>query len=79
MKIQVLGSSCPTCKSLHKAVVNVAEKLDSNLEVEYSDDITEIVKLGAMSNPVFVIDGEVVVSGRVPSDGEIEKAISERF
>lgn len=79
MKIQVLGSGCPTCKTLHKNVQEVVTKLGMNTEVEYSTDIAEIIKLGAMSSPVFAIDGQIVAAGKAPSDKEIEKIISEKL
>ena len=78
MKIQVLGSGCPTCKTLHKAVEEVVKKLNLDTEVEYSTDIAEIVELGAMSSPVFAIDSEVIASGKVPSSEEIEEAIMKK-
>lgn len=78
MKIQVLGSGCPTCKTLHKNVQDVVAKLGMNIEVEYSTDIAEIVKFGAMGSPVFVIDGEVMVAGKAPNKEEIEKMIKEK-
>ena len=75
MKIQVLGSGCATCKNLHKAVEEVVKKLNLDIEVEYSTDITKIVELGVMSSPVFAIDGKLIVSGKVPTSEEIEKSI----
>ncbi len=77
MKIQVLGSGCVTCKNLHKAVEEVVKKLNLDTKVEYSTDIAEIVKLGAMSSPVLAIDGKVMAAGKVPSNDEIEKMIKE--
>ena len=75
MKIQVLGSGCATCSNLHKAVEEVVKKLNLDTEVEYSTDITKIVELGAMSSPVFAIDGRLITSGKVPTTKEIEQAI----
>jgi len=75
MKIQVLGSGCATCKSLYKGVEETVKKLNLNIEVEYSTDIAEIVKLGAMSSPVLAIDGKIITSGKVPSNDDIEKMI----
>lgn len=77
MKIQVLGSGCPKCQTLHKNVQDVVGKLGLNTEVEYSTDIAEIVRLGAMSSPVFAIDGVVMAAGKVPANDEIEKMIIE--
>ena len=47
--------------------------------VEYSTDIAEIVELGAMSSPVLAINNEVVVSGKVPTEKEIETYILEKI
>ncbi len=79
MKIKVLGSGCVTCKNLYQAVQSVVEKNNFEVDVEYSTDIAEIVELGAMSSPVFAIDGELITSGKVPTSEEIEKAISEKM
>jgi small redox-active disulfide protein 2 len=75
MKIQVLGSACATCKNLHKTVEGVVEKLNLDTQVEYSTDIVKIVELGALSSPVFAIDGKLITSGKVPTSEEIEQAI----
>jgi len=75
MKIQVLGSGCATCKTLHTTVQEVAKRLEVKSSVEYSTDITEIAKLGAMSSPVFAIDGKIISVGKVPSVQEIETAL----
>jgi len=75
MRIQVLGSGCATCKNLYKAVKEVVKKLNLDIEVEYSTDIAKIVELGAMSSPVFAIDGKLITLGKVPSNEEIEKAL----
>lgn len=78
MKIQVLGSGCPTCKNLHQMVEEAVKNLNLDLEVEYSTDISRIVELGAMSSPVMAIDDEVIFSGKTPTSEEIEEAISEK-
>ncbi|MBD3300428.1 MAG: thioredoxin family protein [Candidatus Moranbacteria bacterium] len=75
MKIQVLGSGCPTCENLHKSVEEVVKDLNLDLEVEYSTDIAKIVELGAMSGPVFAIDGQTITCGKVPCAQKIKKAI----
>ena len=79
INIQVLGSGCPTCKTLYDKVLEVAKKINSTLEVEYITDITKIVELGAMSSPVFAIDGEVITAGKMPNEQEIKDAILEKL
>ena len=79
MKIQVLGSGCPSCKSLYQQVSNITKLLDSNLEVEYSTDIIKIAELGAMSSPVLAIDNEIIFAGKIPGEEKIKEAISEKL
>lgn len=76
MKIQVLGSGCPTCKNLFELTSKAVEELKIDAEVEYITDSQKIVELGVMSSPVLAIDGKAVISGSVPSIEKIKEAIS---
>ena len=77
MRIQVLGSGCPTCKKLHKNTTEAVNNLQIEAEVEYISDIQKIIEMGVMSSPVLAINGKSIVSGRVPSAREVEKIISQ--
>lgn len=70
MKIQVLGSGCPTCKALYELTQKAVAELGLKEEVEYIIDITKIIELGVMSSPVLAIDGKAVMTG---STNDIEK------
>jgi small redox-active disulfide protein 2 len=76
MKIQVLGSGCPTCKNLYEMVLSVALDLKIPSEnIEYSTDIMKLIELGVMSSPALVIDGKCKISGKIPSETEIENIL----
>ena len=79
MKIQVLGSGCPTCKKLHESVVSVVEKIDwQDVEVEYltgADGVQEIIKLGVMQTPVLTVDGKVVMTGYAGDEKKLETVL----
>ena len=79
INIQVLGSGCPTCKTLYSKVLEIANQLDSSLKVEYVTDITKIAELGAMSSPVFAINGEIITAGKTPDVQTIKDSILERL
>ena len=76
MKIQVLGSGCPTCKKLHQLTIKAAKELNLATEVEYTDDIQKLLAMGVMSSPVLAIDGKPVSVGVVPSLEKIKDLIS---
>ena len=75
MKIQVLGSGCPTCKKLFELTKKAVEELDLKTEVEYITDIQKIVEMGVMSSPVLAVNGKPILTGFVPDIEKIKEAI----
>jgi small redox-active disulfide protein 2 len=72
MDIKVLGVGCPKCKALEKAVINSLAELDIIANVSKVEDITKMMEYGIMHTPALVINGKVVISGRVPNDRELK-------
>jgi len=79
MKIQVLGTGCAKCKSLEKAVREVVAQNDIDAEVTKVEDIMEIMKFNVMTTPALVVDGKVVVKGRVPSNDELKQILTNKI
>lgn len=82
MKIQVLGSGCPTCKKLNDMTVQAVKELGLSEEVEYLTEeagTSKIIELGVMSSPVLTVNGKPVLVGFTPDiervKGLIQKAI----
>ena len=76
MEIKVLGTGCTKCKSLEKATNEAIAKTGVDATVTKVDDIMEIMQYGVMSTPALIVDGNIVVKGRVPSVEEISKLIT---
>ncbi len=72
-QIIVYGSGCSTCKKLKNLIENIVEQNKFDAKVKYSQDMAEIAKKRIMSMPAIEIDGEIKVSGRVPTREEIVK------
>lgn len=70
MKIQVLGSGCPTCKKLHEITQKAVNELSLDFEVEYITDIQKIIQMGLMQSPVLAINDKPVMVG---FNSDIEK------
>ncbi len=73
MKIQVLGSGCPTCHKLYEQTQQAVKELELTDSVEYltgNEGIQKIIELGSMSSPVLALDDEIVMVGYTP---DIEK------
>ncbi len=77
MKIQVLGSGCPTCKKLHEITKEAVVQLNLKDEVEYITDISKIVEMGVMSSPVLAVDGKPVMVGFLPDIEKVKNLLKE--
>lgn len=76
MEIKVLGPGCPNCKTLEKMVTEAVKASGKNITITKVDDIMKIMEYAIMRTPALVVNEKVVVSGRVPSQKEIEEIIS---
>lgn len=76
MEIKVLGTGCPKCKSLEKLTREAVAEAGVDATVSKVEDITEIMNAGVMMTPALIIDGKIVVKGRVPSVEEIKRLIT---
>lgn len=77
MDIKVLGSGCPTCKTMYEMVVNSVKEMGLDNEVEYVTDINLLIQEGLATSPALKINDKIVVAGRVPSLDEIRNFITE--
>ncbi len=76
MEIKVLGTGCPKCKALEKATRDAVTELGMNADIEKEEDIMKIMQYGVMHTPALVIDGKVVVSGRLPNEKELKNLLT---
>lgn len=75
MEIKVLGAGCENCGNLYDNTVQAVEELGIDATVEKVEDLIEIVKLGVMSAPALMVDGKLLVGGRVPKTKELKKIL----
>jgi small redox-active disulfide protein 2 len=76
MEIKVLGTGCAKCKALEKATKEAIAKSGINATLTKVEDIVEIMQFGVMTTPALVIDGEIVIKGKVPTVDEISKLLT---
>ena len=72
MEVKVLGPGCAKCKKAYQVVEKVIK--DNNLDVTLTklDDLMEMMSYNILSTPAIVVDGEVKIKGRVPSENEVK-------
>ena len=74
-KIEVLGAGCAKCNRLEANVREALKSSSSDAKVVKVEDIGEIMERGVMMTPALVVDGEVKVTGRVPSVDELKRIL----
>ncbi len=75
MKVQILGIGCPKCKQTEANARQAIKNLGLDAEIEKITDVNEITDFGVMATPALAVDGEVKISGKIPSVEEIEKLL----
>lgn len=75
MRIEVLGTGCPKCKATEENVRKALAELGWQADVVHVYDVREIANRGVMFTPALAIDGEVKVSGHIPSVEEIKRLL----
>ena len=73
--IKVLGSGCKKCRTTTDTIRTTAQRLGIEFELEKVEDFDEIASFGVMATPSVVIDGEVVLTGSVPTAEMVESWI----
>ena len=76
MKIQVAGPGCRKCHDTERSVREACAQLNLNAEILHVSDMKEIAKLGVLFTPAVIVDGKMIVSGKLPSVEELKNYFS---
>ena len=74
-KIQILGTGCRKCQQLAETAEAAARDLGIEYELEKVKELDQIMAFGVMLTPALAVDGEVKLSGTVPSVAEAKTLI----
>ena len=67
LNIKVIGSGCTNCINLEKLCKEVVAENNIEAVIEKVTDYKDIMSYGIMSTPGLVINGKVVLSGKLPT------------
>ena len=62
-KFKVLGTGCTKCKKLYELVQKILIDYKQNTQLEYINDIMQIVELGILTTPALVLNDKVLHTG----------------
>ena len=75
-EVKVLGTVCAKCTHLMEQTQLAAKELGIECSIEKIEDIQKIVGFGVMMTPALVVDGQVKMTGKVPSLDELKKLLA---
>ena len=76
MRLQIAGPGCARCQNTEKVIHQAVGELQLKATVEHVSDYAEIARLGVRITPAVLLDGQIILSGRVPSLSEAKTLIS---
>lgn len=71
--IVILGPGCSNCRKTYEIVQSKIRKLGIEAEIQKNEEISELLKYGILAVPAVVIDGQIVHTGSIPNEKQIEK------
>lgn len=74
-KVEVLGPGCTRCKETFRIIQQVVAEQGLDVEVIKDESIERMMALGLLATPGVVVDGKIVLSGRVPKPGDVRQLL----
>lgn len=76
MKIEVVGPGCQRCITTEKNVREAVKQLGIQAEIVKVTNVAEFAEKGVMFTPGVIVDGKVVISGKIPTVDELKKILA---
>lgn len=76
-RIQVLGPGCGNCERLRQRTADAVAALGHDLPVSSVHDPEALLAHGVMRTPALVVDGRLLLSGRVPTATHLQELLRE--
>ena len=76
MEIKVIGEGCEKCDKLYENTCLAVKELGLEASIDKVEELMDIVSLGVMTTPSVMVDGKIIISGRVPKVKEIIKLLN---
>ena len=75
MRIEVMGPGCHKCEDTFEKVKQALDQLKIKAELVKVADVFQIIDGGVTFTPALIIDGKIVLQGRVPSLEQIREIL----
>ncbi len=74
--IKIYGSGCKNCINTAELIIQTAKQMPLEINLEKVTDLQAIMEAGVMSTPAVAVDDQLVHSGSVPNQDEVNAFLS---
>ncbi len=78
IRIEILGAGCVKCNKTFQVVSEYVTKHGLPYEVVKVEDLDEILKYGILMTPGLVVDGQLVMRGKVPKEKDLAQLLQNK-
>ena len=76
-RVLILGPGCRKCEALYERTTQVLQAMGrTDVRAEQVKDLDEITAFGPVVTPALVVDGSVVLSGRLPTETALRSLLT---
>lgn len=76
-RVLILGPGCKKCAALYERTTQALQGIGrTDIRAEHVKDLDDIATFGPIITPALVIDGSVVLSGRVPTEAALRNVLT---
>lgn len=72
LDIKIFGSGCPNCIKLENLVKEVLSEANIPAQIEKISDKEKYLEYGVMMTPALLVNGKIVVMGKIPTKPTLE-------
>jgi len=76
VRIEVVGPGCVRCITTEKNVKEAVRQLGMQAEVIKVTNVAEFAKKGVTFTPALIVDGQMKISGKIPTIEEIKDILA---
>jgi small redox-active disulfide protein 2 len=71
LDIQIAGPGCRNCHEMKARVIQALEALGAEATVRELSDFKDIAAAGVLTTPGLIVNGKILVQGKLPAEGVI--------
>ncbi len=72
LTIRIAGTGCANCEKLFQMCMNAAAENDLDADIQKITDIEKFAELGIWVTPALVVNGQILVQGKLPAKSTLE-------